>query len=119
MPNLEACQEIPFGLYYMSSELNEAFELFYKNTNQVQTYFHQAWSIVADRLKDTPGILGYDILNEPWPGNLIRNPSLALNLTVAEFENLQPMYQRAHKSIRSKDNNTLLFYSNLNSDYFY
>jgi len=37
----------------------------------LQDRFAAAWAQAVEILKDSPGILGWEILNEPWPGNLM------------------------------------------------
>lgn len=34
------------------------------------------WTEVADRFKSNPNVIGYDILNEPWPANMYKDASL-------------------------------------------
>ena len=35
---------------------------------EIQGYFADNWAAVAGALKDSPGLLGYEILNEPFAG---------------------------------------------------
>lgn len=38
---------------------------FYRNADGVQDEFVKAWGAVADRFKDHPAVIGYDLMNEP------------------------------------------------------
>jgi endoglycosylceramidase len=51
----------------------------------------------------------YEFINEPWAGNYIADPFLLLP-GVAGSKNLQPLYDKLSKMIRSVDNKTLIFY---------
>lgn len=65
-----------------------------------QSLFCEIWRKIADRYKDEPVILGYELLNEPiapYFGNMKE-----LNTR------LEPLYKRAVKSIREVDNNHIV-----------
>lgn len=53
--------------------------------------------------------LSYELINEPWVGNYLADPLLLLP-GEAGAKNLQPFYEKIAKSIRSVDNDTLIFY---------
>ncbi len=59
--------------YAKSPALQHAFDNFFANTPGpggvgIQDRFAAAWAYTANRLKDTPGILGWELLNEPFDG---------------------------------------------------
>lgn len=51
----------------------------------------------------------YELINEPWAGNYIANPTILLP-GLAGAKNLQPFYEKIAAHIRSVDNDTLIFY---------
>ena len=51
-------------------------ESFYQNEQGVQDAFLKFWEVVADRFKSNPYVLGYELINEPWAGNVYRHPEL-------------------------------------------
>jgi len=59
--------------YLTNPALQHAFDHFWANdpgpggVGLVNRYA-AAWRHVADRFRETAGVLGYDLLNEPWPG---------------------------------------------------
>ena len=60
------------------------------------------WSTVADYFKEDDNILGYELMNEPWAGDVYADPGLILP-TIADKKNLQPAYDYLNKAIRAKD----------------
>jgi len=62
------------GNYLTNPALQHAFDHFWSNdpgpggVGLVDRYA-AAWRHVADRFRGTAGVLGYDLLNEPWPGS--------------------------------------------------
>jgi endoglycosylceramidase len=54
--------------YLLMPALQRAFDHFFANDGGLQDHYAAAWAHVAQRFKDAPGLLGYELLNEPWPG---------------------------------------------------
>lgn len=50
-------------------------------------------------------MIGYDLINEPWVGNQIKNPTLLIP-GIAEKLKLQKFYDRLSESVRSIDPET-------------
>jgi endoglycosylceramidase len=64
---------------------------------------------VADRFKTNRHVLGYDLLNEPWPGSAWQQ--CAQPAGCPEFDGrLSEFVQRVRTKIRSVDPSTLVFY---------
>ncbi|RNA13991.1 glycoside hydrolase subgroup catalytic core [Brachionus plicatilis] len=65
----------------------------------------------------------YELLNEPWAGNVYSNPLLLLP-GIAGSKNLLKLYDRTYETIRKYDKSTLIFYEPvtwgvlLNRNYF-
>jgi len=51
----------------------------------------------------------YELINEPWAGNVFAHPTLLLPGN-AGSKNLQPTYDKVANAIRSVDANTQIFY---------
>ena len=63
-------------------------------TGPVQSEFVEMWGHLASRLAGHPAVIGYDLLNEPWPTT---PPG------VFEQVHLMPMYRRVAAAIRAHD----------------
>lgn len=63
--------ELPIGgswmLQYLQPRVNRAFDHFWFDADLRQHYV-DAWKHVVSRFADTPNVLGYDLMNEPWAG---------------------------------------------------
>lgn len=46
----------------------------YDNEQQIQDHFAEFWGQVAQRFQGNPYVLGYELLNEPWTGDIYRHP---------------------------------------------
>jgi endoglycosylceramidase len=93
---------------YFSEATGVAFQTLYEPNSDFQNAFYSFWQSSADYFKDKP-ILGYEIINEPWAGDIYTDPTLLLPGNVGA-KNLQPMYDRISEAIRSKDPNHIIFY---------
>lgn len=103
--------EYDFGdiwfVQYLTPEVVRAFQNFwrYEAPNQfLQDHFINAWLEIIKRVKDDPYVIGYELMNEPHPGdgNLLRNHQFA------EVQ-LWGMYDRLIKKIRDIDNDKWIF----------
>lgn len=77
----------------------------------VQSHFVDVWATVAQRFRDHPAVLGYDIWNEPFPGSafdLANDPSGPMPAFVRD--KLQPFYERVIAAIRAVDPDGWIFY---------
>lgn len=59
--------------YYESEAVQTALDNFWANTPApdgigLQDHYAKAWAFVANRFKDEPDVIGYDLMNEPFPG---------------------------------------------------
>jgi endoglycosylceramidase len=54
--------------YLVMPALQRAFDHFLANDAGLQDRYAAAWAHVAARFREVPSVLGYELLNEPWPG---------------------------------------------------
>lgn len=59
--------------YFWGKACHTAFDNFWANKKVkgkgLQDYYADCWSHIVERLGDKPAVIGYDIMNEPFPGS--------------------------------------------------
>ena len=94
---------------YISQAVGVAFQYLYDNYAGSMDSMAQFWAKVAGVFKDSSNVLGYELINEPWAGDIYSIPPL-LAPGNAGARNLAPAYKKINAAIREIDNKTLLFY---------
>ncbi len=113
--------------YIVNDPLNHAYDAFWANTQVpgtgrgVQEFYADAWRHVARRFRTTPGIVGYNLFNEPWGGTIVRDCALAGAATspagncpaasAFEREKLTGFHTRVIRAIRRVDRRTVAWYA--------
>jgi len=101
--------------YLTSPGLNRAFDNFYADHAGpggvgLISRFGTAWKRVATSFSGDPGVLGYDILNEPWPGSGYADCFNLSGCPRFDRASLAPLYRRVITKIREADPSHLVFY---------
>lgn len=103
--------------YYRMPALQRAFDNFWANAPGpggvgIQDRYAAAWQQVAQRVRDLPGLIGYDLMNEPWPGSRTDCSSWA---GCADFEQgpFAAFHQRMVTAIRQVDQKHLIWHEPL------
>jgi endoglycosylceramidase len=68
--------------------------------------------------KDEDSVIGYELINEPWAGDVIVNPLLLIP-SVADRYNLEPFYYKIQKKLREVDDQHIIFYESVTFDDFF
>ncbi len=102
------------GNYLLNPALGHALDQFYANAPGpggvgLQDRLAAAWAHVAAYFRDQPSVLGYELLNEPFPGTLWE-PCLAAGGCRGPDAQLATLYRRLAKAIRGQDPRTLIWY---------
>jgi endoglycosylceramidase len=116
-PPLDMCLNYTFAVYYWAEQTCAAFQSLYDNTTGIQTAFANYWAHLAQLFKGNEYVLGYELINEPWPGDIYFQPDLLLP-GVADRLNLQPMYNILNNAIRQYDNDHIIFFERSLVDLF-
>jgi endoglycosylceramidase len=103
--------------YVTNPALNRAFDHFWANDHasgvMLQDEYAAAWRHVAERFQGSPYVLGYEILNEPWPGSVWPTCFSPAGCPAFEQNQLTDFTKRVFTSIRQADPSTLVFYEPL------
>jgi endoglycosylceramidase len=97
-----------WGQNYLSDACGTAFQTLYNEGSSFEASFFKFWQKTAEHFNDKP-ILGYELINEPWAGDIYTDPALLLPAHAGN-KNLLPFYDRLTNAIREKDINHLIFY---------
>lgn len=103
LPNPEA----PFPTYYIQNPaLQRAFDNFWANKPgpdgvPLQEHYATAMRTVAARFVSSPNVIGYEAMNEPWPGT--NWSSCVTGCPDLEQQLLAPFYARMTAAVRSVD----------------
>lgn len=116
-PTLEACLSKMFATYYLSAEVGAGFQCLYDNVDGLWDAFAGYWVAVAKKFSSFKNVLGYELINEPWAGDIYQSPKNLLP-RVAEKNFLQPMYEYVNKAIREVDDEKIIFFEGLTIDYW-
>ncbi len=98
LPLIEDCRT-GFLKFHQSPELTTIYSSFYKNEMGIQDKFISFWKVMAQKFKDNPYIIGYDLWNEPWPGDLWSDVRSMMPGHSDHYQVL-PFYQKLDSEIR-------------------
>lgn len=95
----------------MTDASGKAWQQLLHNESLVGQMIEVHWRMVAKYFKGHPGVLAYEMMNEPWVGDHVADPLLLLESGRAELKNVGPYMQRIHDAIRKVDNETMTLYA--------
>jgi len=107
-PRSEECLSVGFDMYSRTPEVTSSWGNFFA-FDSVQQKFHDFWSVVAKAFVGVPGVLGYDLVNEPLNGDYYTDAKL-FEPGEADRRLLEPMYVSLSKVIREADPEAILMY---------
>jgi endoglycosylceramidase len=102
------------GNYVAMPALQRAFDHFWSNDPGpdgigLQDHYAAAWRHVAQRFRGNPSIVGYELLNEPWPGSTWQECANPVGCPVNDGR-LAAFVRRTLGAIRQADPATLVWY---------
>jgi len=106
--------------YFEMAALQHAYDHFWEDSpgpdgEGLQEHYNAAWQHVAQRFKDNPAVLGYDVFNEPFPGSdwrLCYLPSNPPSQGCPQLDHapLSVFMAKVTKAIEAVDSNHMIFY---------
>lgn len=112
---LENPPEAVFPLYYVQNPaMQRAWEHFWADDPGpdgvgVQTHFHEAVRATAERFAAAPNVIGYEAINEPFPGADYQACLTAEGCGELEAERIAPFAQRFEEAVRSASDTQLVW----------
>ena len=73
-------------------------------------YYADAWRAVVSKWKDQPYLMGYDLLNEPWPGSDWPTCANPLGCPLHDTLKLQAFQQHVLEGIRALDSDNIVWF---------
>ncbi len=92
----------PWWLNYNSEQVRGCFDRFWADGDGIQAAWLEAWTTVARAVCHQEKVIGFDLLNEPWPGSAIGDPAFDQDV-------LLPFYERAMDAIEAACPERLFF----------
>lgn len=115
IPSPELCAKYGWPEYEVTKAAGVGYQSLYTNMQGFQDQFSLFWQAVARTFRDLPSVVGYELLNEPWAGDVLADPLLLIP-GVADRQNLQPMYDRLATDIAQVDPTHLVFFESVTWD---
>ncbi|GFF35857.1 endoglycoceramidase [Aspergillus udagawae] len=109
------CGSVDWSLSYTSVAVCNAFGRLYNNYDGLGDAFAAYWKKLASEYVETTNVVGYNLLNEPWVGDSVADPTLLVP-GVADHKVLEGLWNRAAKQIRTVDNDTLIWFEGATID---
>jgi len=116
-PSWQECAKFYWADYQLTEACSSAYQNLYDNKNGLLDSLAQYWKRVATTFIDSPNILGYDLFNEPFAGDVFEHPSLLIPGN-ADRQNLQGVYDTIVPAIRAVDAHRTVFMESITWDDF-
>jgi hypothetical protein len=108
-----ALKALGWSAFYATDAVGKAFGQVYAGGGKtmLSQAFEAYWQAVPKALAGEPGVLAYELLNEPWVGDEWAHPELALEAGAAETRQVGPYMERMHALVRQADPSTPVLYA--------
>jgi len=102
------------GNYFANPAEQAAWDSFFANAKAadglgLQDHYARTWAHVAALFRNEPGIFGYEIMNEPWPGTAWAACAVPLTGCPVQDMQLTKFYQRVARAVRAVDPTTTMW----------
>ncbi|KAF9091194.1 hypothetical protein BGX23_005399 [Mortierella sp. AD031] len=109
VPSDADCNSIDWATSYLDYAVGNAFGRLYNNYDNLGDAWAAYWKVVASNYKTLPGVMGYDLMNEPWVGDHMADPGLLVP-GVADRVNMEPLWNKGNAAIRTEDPTTIVMF---------
>ena len=113
-PTRQDCSKYSWSSYYGTESVSKAFGALYSADYYLNDWKNY-WGEVARQFNDLNSVLGYELINEPWAGDVFSDPLLLIP-SVSDKKVLQPAYDTIVPEIRKYDNRTLILFAGVTWD---
>ena len=94
---------------YFTEECGTGFQQLYENKAGAVDKMGAVWAKLAEINKGFNAVLGYELLNEPWAGDIYADMTRLLPGNAGR-QNLAPFYENITAAIRAVNDDALIFY---------
>lgn len=108
--SLDGVAVLGFPLNYFTPPVTQAFERFWSNDLDLWRYYGEAWQAVAARWAGQDRSMGYDLMNEPWPGKGWALCAVPLLGCPTEEARMQRAYDAFRVDIRETDPDNIVWF---------
>lgn len=110
-PTKETCDSINNNVwtkYYFTYTISEAVGNLY-NKEEFRQRFASYWGKIAQTFASSPYVIGYELMNEPWAGDIYQEPRLLIPGST-DHSKLQLLYDETNTAIRLADKEHLILF---------
>lgn len=111
-PTREDCAQHPWANGYLAEETGSAWQSLWTNVKGIRDSWGLVWKMLASRFKESPSVLGFELINEPFAGDIYHSPKILLPFppSSADLTLFQGAYGNVTKQIREVDSDHLVFF---------
>ncbi|KAJ3096888.1 hypothetical protein HDU97_005461 [Phlyctochytrium planicorne] len=117
IPSRDDCRKHAWANYQFAYETNVAYQNLYSNHDGLRDSWVNYWKLVTKTFLGLDNIMGYNLMNEPWAGDIYKNPTLLVP-GVADRVNLQQFLGHGAAGIRTLDPEAIIFMEGVTWDNF-
>ena len=117
-PTKEKCLSRDWWKYQFSYKAGSVYEELYEDTELFHSFL-KYWKVIGETFNHSKNVIGYEIINEPFAGNIEKDPLLMLP-KIADKKFLKDFYSRVYKYLweRSYLNSKLFLFESVTWDDF-
>ncbi|KAF3902258.1 hypothetical protein AA313_de0207003 [Arthrobotrys entomopaga] len=115
IPSDADCNSIDWATSYLDYAVGNAFGRLYNNYDNLGDSWAAYWKTLATNYGKFDGVMGYDLMNEPWVGDHMANPTLLIP-GVADHTTLEPLWNKGNTAIREVDPTTIVMFEGATYD---